>query len=507
VSSWARRLLLGGALAFLVQYLVIALLRIRHPFDLEWLEGAVLCSVQRILEGQPPYAAPSLDYVPLMYTPLYYYAGALSASLLGFSHASVRLVSLLASLACFGVVYAIVRRETRSAFAGAVAAGLFAATFRIGGAWFDVARVDSLFLALMLGAIALVQARRSPLTWGIAGGLLALAFLTKQSALGLAVPIALACLWVDRRSGTWLVVAFALPVLASTWWLDRLWDGWYTSFVFDLPRQTYRRVDIRIVGFWGRDLLAALPVASCAGAAWALAGVRARLEAHRRGETWSRIVRADGFATLLAAGAGALGSCWVQRVHVGGAPNVLMPAYALTSICATLALHGALERIRRAGGSRRMRREALVYGLAIAQLALLVYDPMRWLPARGSREAGLQLVERLARRDGEVFVLFHPLLATRAGKPRFAHAGAVTWLMMAEGSQPRQSLVEQLDRAFRMRRFAAVVSDDEWPLAFDSFRNNYRLVDDRIFDDPDVFWTVTGAPTRPERIYERIRAR
>ncbi len=87
----------------------------------------------------------------------------------------------------------IVTRETGDRIAGLVAAGLFAATYRISGAWFDTGRVDSLFLALTLLAFAWGRTARG-VRGGIALGMLAfLAFFTKQTAL-------LACC---RRLCTW----------------------------------------------------------------------------------------------------------------------------------------------------------------------------------------------------------------------------------------------------------------------------------------------------------------
>ena len=40
-------------------------------------------AVRRILNAQPLYVAPSLDYVPTLYTPLYFYVAALVARAVG----------------------------------------------------------------------------------------------------------------------------------------------------------------------------------------------------------------------------------------------------------------------------------------------------------------------------------------------------------------------------------------------------------------------------------------
>ena len=99
-----RWFVVGAAVWYIGSYLVVALLRIGYPFELEWMEGAVADHVLRILSGQPLYVRPSLDFVPFVYPPLYFYVSAGFAKLLGFSLLPLRLVSLLSSLACFAVI-------------------------------------------------------------------------------------------------------------------------------------------------------------------------------------------------------------------------------------------------------------------------------------------------------------------------------------------------------------------------------------------------------------------
>jgi hypothetical protein len=60
---------IAGA-AYLLVYIVIALMRDWYPFELEWLEGASVVHVQRVLDGRPLYVPPSLDFVPFIYPPL-----------------------------------------------------------------------------------------------------------------------------------------------------------------------------------------------------------------------------------------------------------------------------------------------------------------------------------------------------------------------------------------------------------------------------------------------------
>ena len=238
---WA---LAAVGLAFLAVYLVVVWLRLRYPFELEWMEGGSVDHVRRILSGKPLYVVPTLDFVPFIYTPLYYYLGAAVTKLLGVGFFPLRLVSVAASLACFALLYAMVRRETGSRWAGLVAVGFFAATYARSGAWWDVARVDTLMLALLLAGIHLLRVSPKPGTQIAAGLVLYLAYMTKQQALLVALPVLVAVAAYQRRRAVWCVSALLLPLLASHFLLDWLHDGWYTYYVYSLPRRTssYRSI-------------------------------------------------------------------------------------------------------------------------------------------------------------------------------------------------------------------------------------------------------------------------
>src|SRR5688500_2225146 len=124
---------------------IVAIGRIAHPYELEWLEGTMADHMLRVMSGQSIYAPPSVDFVAFIYPPLYYWLCAAVASITEPGLFPMRIVALASTLGCFGMIGWFVRRETGSVVAAIAAAGLFAAAFVPGGAWFDLARVDSLF--------------------------------------------------------------------------------------------------------------------------------------------------------------------------------------------------------------------------------------------------------------------------------------------------------------------------------------------------------------------------
>ncbi len=157
--------------------------------------------MHRILAGQPLYTAPTVGYVPDGYPPLYFAVSAAAARVLGVSYLPLRLVSLVSSLACFALLARLVQRETGSIAAGTGAAGVFAATYFATDTWFDVGRVDSLFLALSIGGLYAARWMRGTRGAIAAGVLLAAAALTKQTGLAEGVVVIAAC-WQARAAGS-----------------------------------------------------------------------------------------------------------------------------------------------------------------------------------------------------------------------------------------------------------------------------------------------------------------
>ena len=66
---WVVPALAAGLQVGLMLYTVAR--RFFYPFDLEWMEGGVLTHALRYQQGHDIYAAPSADFIPYLYTPLY----------------------------------------------------------------------------------------------------------------------------------------------------------------------------------------------------------------------------------------------------------------------------------------------------------------------------------------------------------------------------------------------------------------------------------------------------
>jgi 4-amino-4-deoxy-L-arabinose transferase-like glycosyltransferase len=482
IAGVLKWLLVAASVWYVGSYLVVALLRIGYPFELEWMEGAVADHVLRILTGRPLYVSPSVEFVPFIYAPFYFYVSAGFAKVLGFSLFPLRLVSFLSSLACCATTYVFVRRETGSWYFGLIAAGLFAATFRAAGAWLDIARSDSLFLALSLGA--LYQARFSESGAGLAaaGVLFALAFHTKQTALFIALPVVAWSLATHRRRSLPLIGTFAVLAGGAVPVLNRAYHGWYNYYVFELPSHQPLLSDV-LLRFWTRDLLLTVPV---------LLVLAAVLLARRCPDSERRA----RFFYLLA-GAGMVAAAWFGRLHRGGYDNALLPAYAGLATLGVLCAW-ALTRPREAPRPGRKALTLAVYCACLVQFGLLWYNPAMQVPSRRDAQAGRELVATLAGLPGEIFMPQHGYLPELAGKRSFAHQMAICDVLNAGPSAASDRLLSDIAQAIGQHRFSAIVLD--YPFILQEVVLAHYRPQHQIFSSDDVFWPRTGLRTRPEGI-------
>ena len=482
VAGVLRWLLAGASVWYIGCYLAVALLRIGYPFELEWMEGAVANHVLRVLNGQPLYASPSIDFVPFIYAPFYFYVSAGFATVLGFSLFPLRLVSFLSSLACFAIIYAFVRRETGSRFFGLLSAALFAATFRAAGAWLDVARPDSLFLALSLAALYQTRFSESGLGLAAAGALFAFAFHTKQTALFIALPVMAWSLATRRSRSLPLIAAFAVLAAGTMALLNFVYHGWYKYYVLDLPSHQ-PLLQTGLLRFWTRDLSMTFPVAF---------GLAVVLLVRRCPDSERRV----RFFYLLG-GAGMVAAAWFGRLHRGGYDNALLPAYAglavLGAVCAW-----NLTQTHAAPGPGRKALAIAVYFAYIVQFGLLWYDPAAQIPSRQDKQAGRDLVATLAGFPGEIFMPQHGYLSELAGKRSFAHQMAICDVLNAGPSEIGNRLMSDIAQTIEQHRFSAIVLDHPFLLQ-DAVLTHYRL-QYRAFSSEDVFWPMTGMRTRPEGV-------
>lgn len=486
LTQFSQTLLLLGAATYLLVYLGIALSRMAYPFELEWMEGGSVVHVQRVLEGQPLYVAPSLEFIPSIYTPFYFYLSSLFALALGNGFFPLRLVSFLASIGCFALIFLIVNRRTSSRYAAFTAACLFAAAFRIAGAWFDLARVDTLFLFLMLAGVYAYDSPHRSVRSLLAPVLVFLAFFTKQTGLILGAALSAAALLTRKRSERFIFpLVFGALVVGSALIMNGRSDGWFGYYVFNLPAQ-HDILEIVLVRFWTNDLAKHLAIAICLGA---IPFLGLEEEGKHNIERFLQDGAVLGSLLMVA---------YLPRIHAGGYDNVLMPAYAAIALYFGIGLATSLK----ASEGKPKLLALLLVAIAI-QFASLIYPPGQEIPSVEDSRQGQQLLALISSFEGEVYLSAHPWYLEKADKPSQAQDMAVRDILRASdtGFWSRR-LRREMAAAVEGGRYEAFIVDfKDFELRPADFEAHYRLESSNL--SGEALHPVTGWDRRPTYLYVR----
>lgn len=467
------------AIGSVLAYVVVALQRIDYPYELTYFEGSTVEVSARVATGEPLYGPPTTAFTPWPY-PLRLWSRVRWMRFTGVDSTTMRLVSFLASPVVPLVLLAlVVRRATGSTVAGVVAAGLFAATYRVSGAFFDTGRVDSLFLAFAADggarrdARAHLAGRRRP--GGRAGPSRSSPSRTPSSW-----PHWKRCGWSGAGVRGHRGRADDLAgVVGSTLVGSLLTDGWYARYVVaQLPSQ----VELRwLYDFWWQDLVLPFAVSLLVVGVLLVLGrpTVTRYAAEGRGCP-GLCRRAPPRGLGLAAARG--------RVHA----NVAMPARA--ALCGALGVLLATWFSTAAGRGRMGGRGPCGPGR------------LHGAVARGSGSVpGRSRTPRPVRRDLEglcraVLVPTHPYYLRLAGRLTHASSIAVDDLYRAAGGPQALAGVVPWD----LDGVSAVVLDNPTDVRLfgDALTRDFTLVTTTVVP-AGVFVPMTDLPTHPALLYVR----
>jgi len=355
---------------------------INFPLNLDLMEGTVLQHVQRAAAGLPIYPAPTPEYVPLAYNPLFYVLALPFTWILGLHLSTLRLVGILGYAVSGVVIYRVVRRRTTSAWWGLMAAGLFAAAYSVMDVYLDTAHSDSWLIATALLGSCAVGANRSRL-WDLAGVLLLVsAFWFKQHGALFALGGLIFLTWRDgpRRSLPFWVVAGLLGPGLYVFGGPALFGSHFHYFTWTVPRQ-WTEVNLRTFKrFFGYNGIF-YPVLS-------LSAVFVLYEAAR-----DRCVRLNIWQVqaVFAVLSGFMGS-----LDGGSSYNVYIAMGTFFILLGTLGLHELARR-------PFVRRYGLQYLGLLLSFAVFVYNPFRVaVPAR-AESSYADLIQMLRGLGGTVY--------------------------------------------------------------------------------------------------------
>jgi hypothetical protein len=475
-----KAVLMLAAIVATAMTVVIAALRMTYPFGLEFCEDGVLATVLRVLDGKPLYVAPSAAFVPFQYTPLYYYVGALFCRVLGNAFAPIRLLSFLCYLGVLALIALFMRAKIGRLNIGVVSAGLFAATFSVSGGWFDLGRVDLLFLFLLLSAFYVIDFGSSAVMTSVfAGLLLFLAYFSKQTASVMSAPVLLFLCATQPRRGLVITGVFGALVLLATGVENALSHGWYGFYTFSLLHE-HQWTFGEGWNILFSDVLRPFPIAVPVAVGFFA------LRLWKQDCNWVE-------AAMLA---GLIGGGGLSRLHQGGAPNSLLPAYIAIILCAVAGTARLLDWASRLPAPKAGPALLAIGLLASLQFLLLSYNPARYIPSNPDREAGMRLVAVIRQLKGDVFIPSNNALPALAGKPLFAHSVPIWDIERGKNKEAKKLLEDDLRRSFQEGRFSAAFLCSLLP--YEKFTGDaFNRLRQTVFADPDVFVMPGDTKTHP----------
>jgi hypothetical protein len=444
--QWLPRALIFVSFGFILLFLYTALRRMGYPFSFDQVEGGTVTSVWRIAHGLPLYTPPTTDFVPFLYAPLYFYIAAALSKFMGAGYAALRLVSILSTLGSFIVIAAIVHSETRSRLAAIASAGLYAACYLPLQGWFDMGRVDSLSIFVLL--LAIYCSRRAPILIAVLVWLIA--FQVKQTVLPIAI-LVLCSDWQRPRRLIVGLVALLAGFGASVAVMNRLTAGWYSYYLFGTAKGL-SWVSRTFALYIPSDLLAPF------GLAFLIVATALLLAPFRLRSRTAQFYLFVSFSIYA--------SIWYLRAHAGSSANTLMPAYAWTAVLFGLAFQRIAQSLRSSPSPHAQLGRVLLLSAALVQIAGLLYHPGRFIPGPALRQARERFEQQLRTIPGDIYVFNHSWDAVLAGKTPHAVPDAFGIIIDSPPSNLRTQYIADFQNAVDSHRYAGFVLDDT-PDTFD----------------------------------------
>jgi len=420
--------------------------RVSGPLVHDRLGGGVVDHSIRIRQGLPLYSEPDDHFVPLVYTPLYYYLAAGSMSFLGEGAAACRVTSLALVLASLLVALALIRHVTGGWVWGAAALPFAAAGYPVCHFFYDSPRPDPASTLAVLLAAWVALRFRSVAAGVVLGALLCVAYFCKQSSLVFSVLFLAAVALEHPRRGIVAGAVFAGLTGALVAWANLATDGWFWTYCIYLPTQheysTARTLQI-LRADWGVQLV--LPAAALLVAAVALMRRWRGTEADRN----LRLV-------LLAALAMAA-FCFASHARPGATAKVLMPFCLFAAAALPIAFSWLDAGVRSARGRWAVRSaSALIVGAFLVQHR---FDPMSALATEEDLVRWSELQESFARHaeEGQVWVAPWGYLTTPVdGQEMRPNLIALEDYLGVKGNVTGQAIPPALQAAIENHEFSAI---------------------------------------------------
>lgn len=420
----------------LVRFFISAWIHVNFPFSFYWYEDDALYQVGRLLEHKKLYVKPSIDYIPYIYPPLYYYSSLAVSLFVGHGLSSLRIVSISATVGTFVTIILFVYKETHSRIFGIIAAGFYAGFYVITKMWFDMARVDNLNIFFIMATMCFVGYYQSKIGYLLAGTCMALACLTKQTSISIFIALAIYVGVSNRRLFLYFMSSFFILYVGSTIALQNYFDGWYLYYVFHLP-SLHSFAPIGIVIFFLYDLIV------CAGLSIWVTG------------KYFFTSKSGFYRMLFAIG---IGYSLLSRANVGADANSSLLMYSTQAVFVGIVLYKAYADLH-----EKYLTVVIIFIQFVWLMGISVAGTRSLHKSLVSNSDERELIAYVAKAKGDVLMTNHRDLQRISGKQTFAHLDTLNELLGSYGSDIAtgygMDIYEQFRTKVRNQEFSVLLLD------------------------------------------------
>lgn len=467
-------------LYFVCSYLFIVINRITYPFELEWMEGGTLMHIKKLVEGLDIYTSPSIDFIPAIYTPFYYYISKIAVSIWGFNFFSIRMISFISSILILFNIYLITLEIIKDKTFSFIAVSFFIASFNASGSWLDIGRVDSLAYFLLTSGFYMVLKKKLISVAVIAPIIFILAYLTKQNILIFALGAIFFIYYFDKRACIYFTIVFLCGLLITHLLYDIFTDGWFSYYTLTLSNSLETKFN-KLFTFWLNDIIKTYPIA-----------ILAILFLFLNSKNSHNILPSKFLIFLIAF----LIISYFPRVKIGGFENALIPAFIGISIYSSISMKYLFDELP-------LKFQKFLFLTVIIQLLLLYYPIAEHIPSSIDKKTGETLLSELKSIKGNIFFPDHPFYLFLIGKESQAQSMAISdFINSKTKTEYKNKLLKEISNRIKNKYYEALIFDrkDFLLRIFEKeIYENYNLVDSNLTGN--FFVPVTGGPNKPTFLF------
>jgi len=469
IRKYANILVFSISLIPLILFLFIIWNRLSLPFVFEWGESAGLNQIYRILSGRALYDLPTLEFSPLVYTPLYYYLAAGASKVIGNTLFSARLISVISSIASVFLIIWIIQRETKNFLLAWISGMVYLACFALADGFYDLARVDSLYILIVLIAFSVIREAKFKTGFFVFGVLVVIGFFIKQSFIIVFLPMQMYLLYRDWKL-SWIAIAVeTIGISVPLFLINNNFDGWFFYYIFKLPRE-HGYSFISAANFWIGDTIRPLGIFFAFSLIFLLLS---RLDCDQilnksktATDSKNKITTEDsvnGWWIYVLFFAGAAGAAWITRSSNGGGANNCMPIYAVLAISFGLGADYVLK-------TKRVAEMPLFYSYIMLVISIqfigLIYNPFNFLPTKDEIRLNVEMNSRIKDADLPVLIPYRSHLSWELGQIPQIHIVNIfelTGYFKGEVQPTGVRLVNQIRMNICRQAYGLIVLDQSVP--------------------------------------------